>query len=108
MIPEAKTRWGFRASLKPARGKEKRLARCEDDRTGLGYRAQKGTVLDARIGEGPRPGPSREANPTIPDGRIPAQGVAPPAQRAQKDTEARGTRQQGQNHSGYQNPIARP
>ncbi len=106
VIPDAKTLWVFRESLKQARVMDKLFARFEDYLTGLGYRAQKGTVIDARIVEVPRQRNTREENQTLKDGRIPAKWIEQPAKLAQKDTEARWTRKNGQNHYGYKNHIA--
>jgi IS5 family transposase len=106
VIPDAKTLWVFRESLKQAGAVDKLFARFEDYLTGLGYRAQKGTVIDARIVEVPRQRNTREENQTIKDGLIPAEWVEPPAKLAQKDTEARWTRKHDQNYYGYKNHIA--
>ncbi|MGH8279099.1 MAG: IS5 family transposase [Terriglobia bacterium] len=106
VVPDAKTVWTFRERLKQAGAIDKLFARFEDSLTELGYRAQKGTVIDARIVEVPRQRNRREENQTIKDGLIPAEWVKQPAKLAQKDIEARWTRKNGQNHYGYKNHIA--
>ncbi|MGB9430308.1 MAG: IS5 family transposase [Gammaproteobacteria bacterium] len=106
VVPDAKTVWLFRESLKEAEAIEKLLARFESYLTGLGYRAQKGTVVDARIVAVPKQRNTREENQTIKDGLIPAQWVKQPAKLAQKDTEARWTQKHGKHHYGYKNHIA--
>ena len=84
-MPDAKTVWTFRESLKQAGVVEKLFAGFEDYLTGLGYRAEKGTVIDARIVEVPRQRNTREENQTIQDGLIPAKWIEQPAKLAQKD-----------------------
>ena len=106
VIPDAKTVWLFRESLKEARVMEKLFARFESYLTDLGYQAQKGTVVDARIVEVPKQRNTREENQTLKDGLIPAKWVQQPAKLAQKDTEARWTQKHGKNHYGYKNHIA--
>jgi len=106
VIPDAKTVWLFRESLKEARVMEKLFARFESYLTDLGYQAQKGTVVDARIVAVPRQRNTREENQTLKDGLIPAKWVKQPAKLAQKDTEARWTQKHGKNHYGYKNHIA--
>ena len=106
VIPDAKTVWLFRESLKKARVMEKLFARFESYLTDLGYQAQKGTVVDARIVAVPKQRNTREENQTLKDGLIPAKWVQQPAKLAQKDTEARWTQKHGKNHYGYKNHIA--
>ena len=106
VIPDAKTVWLFRESLKEARVMEKLFARFESYLTDLGYQAQKGTVVDARIVEVSKQRNTREENQTIKDGLIPAKWVKQPAKLAQKDTEARWTQKHGKNYYGYKNHIA--
>jgi len=54
VVPDAKTVWLFRESLKDAGVIEKLFATFEGYLTDLGYQAQKGTVVDARIVEVPK------------------------------------------------------
>jgi transposase, IS5 family len=106
VVPDAKTVWLFRESLKEARAMEKLFARFEGYLSGLGYQAQKGTVVDARIVAVPKQRNTREENQTLKDGLIPAKWVEQPAKLAQKDTEARWTQKHKQTHYGYKNHIA--
>lgn len=105
-IPDAKTVWLYRESLKEAQAMDKLFASFERYLTGLGYQARKGTVVDARIVSVPKQRNTRAENQTIQDGLIPAKWTKQPAQLAQKDTEARWTRKRGQNYYGYKNHIA--
>lgn len=105
-IPDAKTVWLYRESLKEPQAMDTLFATFERYRTGPGYQARKGTVVDARIVSVPKPRHSREAHQTIQDGLIPADWVKQPTNLAQKDTEARCTGKHGKNYYGYKNHIA--
>ena len=105
-VPDAKTVWLYRESLKQAGAIDELFATFEGYLTGRGYQAQKGTVIDARMVEVPRQRNTREENQTLQDGLIPAEWVEQPAKLAQKDTEARWTQKQGQHYYGYKNHIA--
>ena len=105
-VPDAKTVWLFRESLKEVRAMEQLFATFEGYLAGLGYQAQKGTVVDARIVLVPKQRNTREENQTLKDGLIPAAWVEEPAKLAQKDTEARWTQKHGKNYYGYKNHIA--
>ena len=105
-VPDATTVWLFRESLKDAEVMEKLFARFEGYLTNLGYQAQKGTVVDARIVEVPKQRNTRSENQTLKDGLIPAKWVSKPAKLAQKDIEARWTQKHGKNFYGYKNHIA--
>lgn len=61
-IPNAKTVWLYRESLQEAEAMDKLFARFEDYLAELGYQAQKGTVVDARIVEVPKQRNRREEN----------------------------------------------
>lgn len=105
-VPDAKTVWLFRENLKEAKAMDKLFATFEGYLTGLGYHAQKGTVVDARIVEVPKQRNRREENQTIKDGLVPADWIEQPAKLAQKDTQARWTQKHGKNFYGYKNHIA--
>ncbi|MGH8399262.1 MAG: IS5 family transposase [Gammaproteobacteria bacterium] len=106
VIPDAKTVWLFRESLKEAKVMDQLFTGFEGYLTGLGYKAQKGTVVDARIVSVPKQRNSREENQTLKDGLIPADWVKQPAKLAQKDTQARWTRKHGKHFYGYKNHLA--
>lgn len=104
-IPDAKTLWLFRETLKEAGLIEKLFATFEACLAQRGYTAQKGSVVDARIVAVPRQRNTREENALIKAGLIPAKWVEQPAKLAQKDIEARWTQKHGKNHYGYKNHI---
>ena len=105
-IPDEKTIWLFRESVK-ARGLHEALFQTF---TGFleaqGFRAQRGTVIDARIVEVPKSRNTRSENATIKDGLRPAEWENQPAKKAQKDIEARWTQKHGKNYYGYKNHIS--
>jgi IS5 family transposase len=105
-VPDEKTIWAFRESVK-ARGLHDELFQTFTrflDAQGL--RAQRGTVIDARIVEVPRQRNTRSENATIKDGLMPAAWEKHTAKKAQKDIEARWTQKNGKNYYGYKNHIA--
>ncbi len=105
-IPDEKTIWLFRESVK-ARGLHDELfARFTRFLEGQGFRAQRGTVIDARIVEVPKQRNTRSENATIKEGLMPAAWEKHTAKKAQKDIEARWTQKNGKNYYGYKNHIA--
>lgn len=105
-IPDEKTIWLFRESVKKG-GLHNELfqtfARFLEAR---GFKAQRGTVIDARIVEVPKQRNSRSENATIKEGLLPADGEKQPAKKVQKDIEARWAQKNGKNYYGYKNHIA--
>jgi IS5 family transposase len=102
-VPDEKTIWLFREQLTEA-GLIKRL--FEEFDTFLqekGFSARKGQIIDASIVEAPRQRNSREENRQIKEGQAP-EGWSEQKKR-QKDTDARWTKKNGQNHYGYKNHI---
>jgi len=102
-VPDEKTIWLFREQLTEA-GLIKRL--FEEFDTFLqekGFSARKGQIIDASIVEAPRQRNSREENRQIKEGQTPEDWSA--QKKRQKDTDARWTKKNGQNHYGYKNHI---
>jgi IS5 family transposase len=102
-VPDEKTIWLFREQLTEA-GLIRRL--FEEFDTFLqekGFSARKGQIIDASIVEAPRQRNSREENRQIKEGQAP-EGWSEQKKR-QKDTDARWTKKNGQNHYGYKNHI---
>jgi IS5 family transposase len=102
-VPDEKTIWLFREQLTEA-GLINRL--FEEFDTFLqekGFSARKGQIIDASIVEAPRQRNSREENRQIKEGQAP-EGWSEQKKR-QKDTDARWTKKNGQNHYGYKNHI---
>lgn len=102
-VPDEKTIWLFREQLTEA-GLIKRLFEEFDAfLQEKGFSARKGQIIDASIVEAPRQRNSREENRQIKEGQTP-EGWSEQKKR-QKDTEARWTKKNGQNHYGYKNHI---
>jgi transposase, IS5 family len=102
-VPDEKTIWLFREQLTEA-GLIKRL--FEEFETFLeekGFSARKGQIIDASIVEAPRQRNSREENRQIKEGQTPEDWSE--QKKRQKDTDARWTKKNGQNHYGYKNHI---
>ncbi len=102
-VPDEKTIWLFREQLTEA-GLIKRLFEEFDAFLGeKGFSARKGQIVDASIVEAPRQRNSREENQQIKQGQTPEDWSE--QKRRQKDTDARWTKKNGQNHYGYKNHI---
>jgi len=102
-VPDEKTIWLFREQLTEV-GLIKRL--FEEFETFLqerGFLARKGQIIDASIVEAPRQRNSREENLQIKEGQTPEDWSE--QKKRQKDTDARWTKHNGQNHYGYKNHI---
>src|SRR5713101_321727 len=105
-IPDEKTIWLFRESVK-ARGLHDELfATFTRFLEAQGFRAKRGTVIDARIVEVPKQRNTRAENATIKEGLMPAEWEKHTAKKVQKDIEARWTQKNGKNYYGYKNHIA--
>ncbi|MHB8390060.1 MAG: hypothetical protein ACYDBH_10820 [Acidobacteriaceae bacterium] len=73
---------------------------------GQGFRAQRGTGIDARIVEVPKQRNTRSENATIKEGLMPAEWEKPVAKKAKKDIEACWTQKKNnKNYYGYKNHI---
>lgn len=105
-IPDEKTIWLFRESVK-ARGLYDALfATFTRFLDAQGFVAKRGTVIDARIIEAPRQRNTRAENATIKEGLMPADWQDQPAKKVQKDIEARWAQKNGKSYYGYKNHIA--
>ncbi len=104
-IPDEKTIWLFRENVK-ARGLHDELFETFTRfLEAQGFRAQRGTVIDARIVEVPKSRNTRSENATIKEGLMPAEWETRTAKKAQKDIEARWTQKNGKHYYGYKNHI---
>jgi IS5 family transposase len=102
-VPDEKTIWLFREQLTEA-GLIKRLFEEFDAFLGeKGFSARKGQIIDASIVEASRQRNSREENRQIKEGQTPQDWSE--QKKRQKDTDARWTKKNGQNHYGYKNHI---
>lgn len=104
-VPDAKTVWLFREWLKALGLVEVLFARCNEQLADRGYVAKAGQMIDAAFAETPRQRNSREANAKLKVCELP-DGWDDPAQAArcrQKNTDARWTKQNDENHYGCKN-----
>jgi IS5 family transposase len=102
-VPDAKTIWLFREQLTEA-GLIKRLfEEFEAFLEEKGFSAKRGQIIDASIIAAPRQRNSRDENRQIKEGQVPEDWSE--QKKCQKDTDARWTKKNGQNHYGYKNHI---
>jgi IS5 family transposase len=104
-IPDSKTIWVFREKLT-----EHNLARKLFDLflkilEKQGFTAKKGQIIDATIVSAPRQRNSRDENQQIKDGKVPDDWKKNPNKLAQKDTDARWFKKNGENYFGYKNHV---
>lgn len=108
-VPDAKTIWLFRETLKHKGIAKKLFARFEAQLQAQGFVAQGGQMVDATFVEVPKSRNSREDNATIKAGEIPpswqGEDAASVHKRAQKDTDARWAKKNEEKHFGYKNHI---
>jgi len=102
-VPDAKTIWLFREQLTEAGLTETVFQRFDTFLDENGFSARKGQIVDASIVPVPRQRNSREENRQIKEGEIPEDWSD--HKKRQKDTDARWTQKNGQNHYGYKNHI---
>ena len=100
-IPDEKTIRAFRESIKARDLHDEIFARFTCFLEGQGFRAQRGTVIEARILEVPKQRNTRSENATIKEGLMPTEWERHTAKKAQKDIEARWTQKNGKNYGGY-------
>ncbi len=105
-IPDEKTIWLFRESVKARDLHDKLFETFTRFLEAQGFRAERGTVIDARLVEVPKQRNTRAENATIKEGLMPAAWDRHTAKKAQKDIEARWTQKNGKNYYGYKNHIA--
>jgi IS5 family transposase len=105
-IPDEKTIWLFRESVKSRGLYDELFATFSRFLGAQGLRAQQGTVIDARIVEVPRQRNTRSENATIKEGLLPEAWEKHTAKKAQKDIDARWTQKNGKHYYGYKNHIA--
>lgn len=104
-VPDAKTLWLFKESLKKETLDETLFGAFGRYLEELGLTAQQGTVIDARIIPVPKQRNTLEENQTLKDGLLPSDWVKKPHKLAQKDTQARWTMKRKQSYYGYKNHI---
>jgi IS5 family transposase len=102
-VPDAKTIWLFRGQLTEAGLMGTVFRRFDTFLDENGFSARKGQIVDASIVPVPRQRNSREENRRIKEGEIPEDWSD--NKKRQKDTNARWTQKNGQNHYGYKNHM---
>lgn len=106
-VPDEKTIWAFRNTLSQAGVVETLFDTFREHLREQGLILNQGSVLDASFVDVPRQRNSREENQTIKTGGIPqdwqSEHNAPKI--AQKDTDARWTKKNGESHFGYKDHI---
>lgn len=107
-VPDARTVWAFRESLKEGGLAELLFERLNQALADLGVKLQSGQIIDATFVPVPIQRNGREENAQIKAGAVPIewgpQGDKP-KKLAHKDIDARWTKKGGQNHYGYKNHI---
>jgi IS5 family transposase len=104
-VPDARTVWAFRESLKEHRLVEPLFERLNQALADLGVELKSGQIIDATFVPVPIQRNGREDNALIKQDAVPAEWGKTPAKLAQKDIDARWTKKGGQNHYGYKNHI---
>ena len=100
-VPDARTIWLFRETLRQAGAVERLFARFDAMLDAQGFAASGGQIIDATFVEAPRQRNSRDDNAAIKDGAIPADWSG--KKKAHKDTDARWTKKNGVAFYGYKN-----
>ena len=104
-VPDEKTIWLFRETLIQKGIIKKLFKRFNRYLDGIGFQAQKGMMVDARIVEVPKQRNSRDENQQIKEGKTPEDWEESPAKKRQKDCDARWMKKHGKNYYGYKNHI---
>ena len=104
-IPDEKTIWLFREKLIQKNIINELFEKFNKYLDGIGFQAQKGMIVDARIIEVPKQRNSRDENKQIKQGKIPKDWKKNPAKRRQKDTDAQWTKKHNKCYYGYKDHI---
>ncbi len=104
-VPDARTVWAFRESLKTHQLTEALFDRLSQALMALGVELKSGQIIDATFIPVPIQRNGRENNATIKSDAVPIDWGKTPAKLAQKDTDARWTQKGGQHPYGYKNHI---
>ena len=108
-IPDAKTVWLFRETLKQTGLGEVLFKRFDEQLAAQGLIARGGQMIDATFVEVPKSRNSREDNARLKAGEMPEDwkkdDPATVNMRRQKDTDARWTKKNNQTHFGFKNHI---
>ena len=106
-VPDAKTIWQFRETLKNAGVIKELFAQFNDLLVQKGLIAREGAIVDATFVEAPKQRNHREENQAIKEGRVPEEWQKPENQHklAQKDTDARWAKKNNQTYYGYKDHV---
>ena len=102
-VPDAKTILLFRQQANEAGLNKTLFERFDSFLRESGFTARKGQIVDASIIEAPRQRNTRDENKQIKEDQVPQDWSD--NKKSQKDTDARWTKKNGQNHYGYKNHI---
>ena len=104
-VPDATTVWLFRQRLTQAGLIEEMFATFNQFLERCGYAAKGGQIIDATLVPVPIQRNHRDENKQIKAGDIPSEWKDSPHKLSQKDTDARWTKKNGENHFGYKNHV---
>lgn len=104
-VPDARTMWAFREELKEHKLTEELFERFHECLRALNVELKSGQIVDATFVTVPVQRNSREENALIKEGAVPVEWGKNPHKLAQKDTDARWTKKNGQSIYGYKNHI---
>jgi len=104
-VPDAKTLWVFREELKEHKLTEKLFDRFDECLRALNVELKSGQIVDATFVTVPIQRNNRDENALIKEGAIPMEWGKEPNKLAQKDTDARWTKKNGESIYGYKDHI---
>jgi IS5 family transposase len=104
-IPDEKTIWLYRETLKVTQMLDKLFQRFEHYLADQGFIAKLGHIVDASLVEAPKQRNSRDENAEIKAEKCPEAWKKNPAKKRQKDWEARWTIKSGKTYYGYKTHI---
>lgn len=105
MVPDQKTIWLFREQLTKCGLVEKLFKLFEKNLKENGYRAQKGSLLDASIVEVPIQRNKNDENKRLKEDKVPEEWKEEPNKLRQKDVDAKWTKKHGKSYYGYKNHV---
>lgn len=104
-VPDAKTIWTFRESLKTHKLTEPLFEGFKQALLEMGVEVKSGQMIDATFVPTPIQRNTREENAKIKSGEIPDEWHDNPAKLRQKDVDARWTKKGNKNYYGYKNHV---
>ncbi len=102
-VPDARTIWLFRETLRKAGAVEKLFAQFDATLDAHGFAASGGQIVDATFVEAPRQRNNRDDNAKIKEGEVPEDWSE--KKKAHKDIDARWTKKGGVAFYGYKNHV---